>query len=310
MRIFYILLSILTLAGNCQAEPTDEDPYLPIVLAQFEMAQEKMDQIRKPNFSECDKLPKAEASACLKFYENIRNKKTIRMDYFIGYTNFENSFVGDPTEYRAVISYMTRECPDAQKQHSCGFKRDEFDANLLTKEVVWPDGQIKKFELHVENAALSTDDVANRESPAQALKSEETRNKFIRAAKESDILIYSGHSRYGGGPDFSPEYTGKGSHAAYYRKKRQGIQDLQNGLKNRTDSGPTLVVMSSCDSDLHFSQVLKTTPKGPKAAFLTASEVDTNESFRGNLEIQEAILGGTCPTKFPWETKFRFKTFH
>lgn len=83
--------------------------------------------------------------------------------------------------------------------------------------------------------------------------------KFMqKAAAESEVMIYVGHSREGGGPDTFPPETLDGSNLkpqivdfAYYRRERPGLAALAPSFQ-KSSSTPLFIAWASCSSQRHF----------------------------------------------------------
>lgn len=93
--------------------------------------------------------------------------------------------------------------------------------------------------------------------PDQLKRSEEAMDFTKKACAESEVMIYVGHSRGGGGPDTYPPETklaGGGVSStdfSYYKRNRPGMQALGPHLRKLADT-PKLVSWTGCQSDSHF----------------------------------------------------------
>ncbi|RBP44643.1 hypothetical protein DES53_104465 [Roseimicrobium gellanilyticum] len=91
----------------------------------------------------------------------------------------------------------------------------------------------------------------------QLLRSGEAMDFTKKACAESEVMIYVGHSRSGGGPDTYPPETRPAAGGvsatdfSYYKKNRPGMQALGPYLRKR-ESTPKLVSWTGCLSDEHF----------------------------------------------------------
>ena len=240
---------------------------------------------------------KNEIEACVKFYKPIIDKSKIRIDYFIGYLNYDERVV-DGFEKAAFRAFLLRPC--VGKDTFCSFKSTPENPEYFYKEMTWANGQKKKFEVYLHNASVSSDDASNRKSNAQKIKSESIRRKFIEAASTSDVLVYSGHSRFGGGPDFFPEkMTAKGTEdVAFYKKNKPGMKDLTEGLSKRDkDHSLFMNIMASCDSKKHFAATLKKEPQGPQNALLSNRSVSDHEAQTSIITTLSMLFAGQCPLR-------------
>lgn len=91
----------------------------------------------------------------------------------------------------------------------------------------------------------------------QLLRSEEAMDFTKKACAESEVMIYVGHSRSGGGPDTYPPETRPAAGGvsttdfSYYKRNRPGMQALGPYLKKK-EATPKLVSWTGCLSDQHF----------------------------------------------------------
>ncbi len=91
----------------------------------------------------------------------------------------------------------------------------------------------------------------------QLKRSEEAMDFTKKACADSEVMIYVGHSRGGGGPDTYPPETkpaGGGVSAtdfSYYKRNRPGMNALGPYLRKYLTT-PKLVSWTGCLSDVHF----------------------------------------------------------
>ncbi|MEO0337466.1 MAG: hypothetical protein AAF202_13815, partial [Pseudomonadota bacterium] len=172
-------------------------------------------------------------------------------------------FVGDRHERLAIVQHLLEPCKDIDRQ-TCGFKRHSRDANLLLKKVeVEHQQQPIKIHLRVVHSAVSTDDEENRANPFQKTMSDNAERVFLEGLEKADLVFYNGHSRFGGGPDFTPPLLNSSGYvdSTFYRDNNFGLTRMLTALEKRssTDDGSPLRVfgMFSCASTQHFQKALK-----------------------------------------------------
>lgn len=243
---------------------------------------------------------------CQQFYSDLLDKPVIKIDYFVGYSNFDYGVV-DSFEREAIRQFLMEPCPTNAIRENCGFQPGKNDANLLTKNVVWPDGRQKTIEFRISNPSISWNDARNRADKFQKVKSQNTQLEFVQALAKSDLIIYSGHSRYGGGPDFFPEVMGQNGKPDVlgYRKARSGVKDLLAGLGKRNSHRLALVALLSCDSLKHFDSALRSSPGRPKMAMLTTEKFLDWETFPVVIELTNAFTRGQCLEEIHDKMKIR-----
>ena len=237
--------------------------------------------------------------SCTKFFAPLSDKQKIRIDYFIGYADDYKDMVRDRSEFMALRALLLSPCFDPKHNQLCGFQKPLATEDLYTKDVRWYDGKIKKIELYLKNASISESDRFNRSSPEQTAKSTLVRNQFIQAMSQTDLLIYSGHSRFGGGPDFSPvvykDHANYKEDVDYYVKNKRGLSDMLQGLGARSTK-PWLIFLGSCDSKKHFSKSLSTAKNAPHATLLSADITSELQSHITTIRILDTLTNQRCPT--------------
>ncbi|HRO67672.1 MAG TPA: hypothetical protein PL182_08925, partial [Pseudobdellovibrionaceae bacterium] len=86
----------------------------------------------------------------------------------------------------------------------------------------------------------------------QKIRSERAEAVFLNSLKDSDLVVYVGHSRDGGGPDFKvPRLNGSRVDYPYYRANRPGLKKLLSALKSGHRRARGLAILS-CDSTKFF----------------------------------------------------------
>jgi hypothetical protein len=241
---------------------------------------------------------------CIETYTQIYAKPTVEVRIVLGYSDASDNpkrfGPHDLVAKEQMVNLLTKDC-DLKKPSEgfflCGFARADDDANLFTKKVAGPNGVLKTVNLILVNSSVSTDDGQNQGALLeQQLKQTELAKKiYLDGMRNADIILYNGHSRKGGGPDFAPAKRLKDTHIDYswYQSHNEGFTNLLDALKSRTDGGPKLVGFFSCDSADHFSKSIAET--SPKTGFIgTLSPPSWDDSHRGVLTMLNAILGKIC----------------
>lgn len=125
-----------------------------------------------------------------------------------------------------------------------------------------PSGETLRVRLWTSSFTANDDVNRTRFALEQKAKSERIEQAFLsRLAGGADEVIYLGHARYGGGPDFSPpELLPDGSvNAPDYRDRQKGFRDMLNALAqaSRHAKKPLRVALLACDSEDHFGRHLR-----------------------------------------------------
>jgi hypothetical protein len=202
--------------------------------------------------------------ACNKTYKAIFSKSTVKIRVVFGYKDARPArFVGDRHERVAFVQRLLEPCTGSD--FACGFTRSPKNSDLFAKTVVGTDERSVQVRLWVVNSSVGSDDAANRDDPFQSWRSHYAAAAFYTGVSESDIVLYNGHSRFGGGPDFSPPRLAARDQidAGYYIAERPGISKLLESLKKaqKSEGGIQAKVLGlySCSSSQHFTQEINQT---------------------------------------------------
>lgn len=267
---------------------------------------------------------KAEAAgehqACARTYNRIFEDGIMRVNIAFGYSDLHSRTL-DFELYEATVDALSRSCGD--RRTACGFKLVSGSNSrkaILEKSFTRPSGedlnhlQAVKIRMTVTHASANADDDANfadgKVSPAQKSATRIAENVFfggirgieVGGVKErADVVIYYGHARDGGGPDFSPvprewlDSEGKIDYEQYHRRKTN-YRTLIGALEAAQDAPPSLIAILACYSHTHFS--------GKKVC---ADNSKANCAAK-NLADFKANTGYITTTDYSWFENFE-KTF-
>lgn len=194
----------------------------------------------------------------LGFFANLTfasNKEVINVDIFIGIMDFPNEDVfANESVDNAIKGKLVGACRTGQL--FCQMNYDDTYNNphfsRFTKEF---SGKI--YSVTIYNSAFANDFELSLTEFREDQKnhSELVRAQFINSLQTSDKVIYIGHSRFGGGPDFNLPIYFEGTseiNKNYYQSRHEGLNDLISGLSSRNQRSPLQLGIYSCDSASHF----------------------------------------------------------
>lgn len=233
-----------------------------------------------------------------------RVKITLAIGYFDGYHKKDLVYEGrsygrhvpvDPWLRAMVERLVTEDCRG--RNQLCGFERTGDNGVESFYRRAGRDAIIQ--DLRVISAALGTDHVSNtrRQAELQQARSAAAESAFHRALGDSDLVIYVGHSRLGGGPDFNPPRLGADGDVNYpvYQRERRGIRALTQALRRANGKNGALAVLS-CDSADLFSRELQAA--SPSRSLLTVRGIVSSEDLltaglvAGDLFLRQGRLDG------------------
>ncbi len=112
--------------------------------------------------------------------------------------------------------------------------------------------------------------------------------------KGPEVVIYSGHSRNGGGPDFCPPRVLSNGHVDYdwYQRMHPGMTRMLDALA-RSEKDSQVLVMHSCQSISHFYRKVREIK--PKMAFMGSTQLlGMKPDFQNQYGGIDAFLSMRC----------------
>lgn len=241
----------------------------------------------------------AEAPSCSALKSSLFSKSSIEVRMVFGYKDARPArFVGDRHERLAFIEKLTSPC--SGENQACGFYRSIEDADLLTKPVEI-DGRVRAVKLYVVNSSVGSDDEENLSDPFQDWKSNHAETAFLDGLRSSDVVFYNGHSRFGGGPDFtSPKLARDGSvSVSAYKNNRQGLTKLVRALeegrkpKSKDYAGLKVLGLYSCTSSQHFNRRIRSSSE---AGLISSNALMYySDALDQSVAALNTLLQNRCP---------------
>jgi hypothetical protein len=257
-------------------------------------------------------------AACADFYAKVKSKKEMKLIMGLGYYDFSE---GEPfrftyrpdgqTETKTYdfgmnatidIAYeimyrrlLTEPCRG--QLELCGFTEET--KGVYSKTVQDPEGDPIRAVIEIRDSSVSpshSDNIGPLKDQ-QVLKSATTTEWFFNSIQNSDFVVYNGHSRKGGGPDFNPPKLLASLHVNYpwYAAHKPGLSKILKAL--RSPSKPAALLLMSCNSEKLFAQPLaKVAPEMGLGA--------TNAIIPGNIPNQGAIAGMDAFLRFQCQEGF------
>ena len=265
--------------------------------------------------------------SCQRTYEKLFNKEPVDIRVVVGYTdNRSVGYSGDEaykagqTQDRYIAEAMIERFTAKgmgvaangqpfnlchESRNDCGFTRDPDDATKLTRLVKGPDGNMHTVRLTIASSSASDNDELNRTGlrSQQAKLTEQNKKIFYDGLHQADVLLYVGHMRKGGGPDFGPPELKPDGHVDYSRYDQKlnrdnpslGYNRMMSELANSTHQ-PMFLGLLACDSETYASNVRRTAPNSGVA--LTGSQVSYQGAFSQASAILDSVLNYRCQTAF------------
>lgn len=259
----------------------------------------------------------AEQESCQRFYSRVEARGEMKIVMGIGYYDFSE---GEPFgfDYREGLTLkhhdfgmnatidntyeilyrqlLTRGCKgDLQ---FCGFK--EVSRGVYSKKVKSPSGRKIRAVIEVRDSSVTPEHSANVGplKAQQEAKSNATTSWFFGSVSSADLVVYNGHSRKGGGPDFNPPKLRENLHVNYdwYQTHTPGLNRLLSALQG--SEKPAAVLMMSCNSVKLFEKSMARTAPGVGFA-------GTNAIIPGDIPNRAAMAGMDSFLKFQCQSGFQ-----
>ena len=198
-----------------------------------------------------------------------------------------------------TLKYQITGACKYDNQGFCGFtvvSEEPHKPYSYTRDIYNLNHQKITANLHIMSSSYDFSNRANQTTfkTEQNEKSNSAINFYGWALKNADIVFYEGHSRDGGGPDFSPPRKASSGKVDYswYRLNQPGFKFLINSLSD-ADQSPMTLGLFSCASKVHFQDKLsKMVPQ--TNLILSTKVVEAQYSKKALLESIESVLNFEC----------------
>lgn len=220
-----------------------------------------------------------------------------------GTSLYGNGDVLDGDAKKALVNKLRARCPSGDRSMACGFRGN---GNTLRKTIRdrWSNTRIQ-VNIILESSSVTSSDQANKGqySSRQQNASQHVKGQFLGALKSYDAVIYMGHARSGGGPDFKPPvlYNNGAVNYGYYRQQREGIRSMLGVLGSQ--SAPVIGVLACKSTGLFASSIRR---KASNSLLVTADELfDYNDILPTGYAMLEGIISQSCSDEFSRLTKIQ-----
>lgn len=254
--------------------------------------------------------------SCTQFYSRFQASRSLRIQVSFGYADdssgtpyvFEKKSLG----YHAAVDGAYADAfrrsllaPCLGSLQACEF-REESPGRFIKTVAAPPNGAPLHVEVLLDHSALTPLHKLNTGTrrEEQRRKSAAARAAYLGALRSSDVILYIGHSRNGGGPDFSPPLLrkdGRVDYRGYYMKKRPGLSLMLQALRDRPEP-PPLLGLYSCYSELQFGKRLS--EASPGTGFIlsgTDGTMELDNNSNAAFATIDSLLRFQCYSGFQQE---------
>ena len=271
---------------------------------------------------------------CQEFYGPILAKRqlTIRLvyGYYDSFLADGTSLTLDESDLGLLADSFTTPCASANS-FACGFRKTKIRGLAayffripihLVRDVVGPNGQTIRVRLELIHSSATPSDRFNRSEldfnrpgTEQELQSKAAESTFYSGFRESDVLIYEGHAREGGGPSFAPpilktDISGPVKEPidfAYYKRAKPGFTKMIEAM-TASEHAPRLLAMFACKSAVYFVDAIHSSPfssrfsqalqKGHTGFLGTSGLTDSSADYGNTLGLIDSLVAMRCGAKF------------
>lgn len=253
-----------------------------------------------------------ESLQCVNFYDRFFDQASLDLRIYFGYQDYPSKTpllvsTRDPHIRFALMQFLTKPCPDPRPQNffACGFNVK--NQNTIVKQAVDHRGRVKTFWITLMNSAVGNPGSSYQMmSSSQIQKSRQITQAFLGALSVADVVLYAGHGRKGGGPDFYPPLL---SELGEVMAAPSGIGDGKGSFLSVLESSvkkPKVIGVLACQSADYLESDLRVV--APQSALMlnreggTYSQAGHSATHFFNDENVVLIggingfLGGFCPS--------------
>ena len=253
-----------------------------------------------------------DGNKCLPMYKNAIANGVLDVRYALGYfddsqgidilwngKNWGLSPSLDIGIYNSIRNVLSEPCTSPSQVNLCGFEQsgdpDSGKVYLEKRIQLLNNNVLVRIALTHASASESYVLNVNEMKSRQSFLTAQSEENYFGGIGKADIVIYNGHSRDGGGPDFNPPILDKTLHTdyqGYYHKKRIGIKRVLELVKQGTNKD-SILTFFSCYSRKHFYDVLmKANPK--QRLILSAETIDYFDTLKASVGYLEGFMRGAC----------------
>ncbi len=229
-------------------------------------------------------------------------KKPVDIRIVLGYLDRDvDSFVGDRLIRQSMVKTLTEPCEANNLVQVCGFKQSVRDGDFFEKEVFGPKGEMQTVRVTLTASSASASDRLNKvEQERQSAVAEKVFNEGIR---DADMLLYVGHARGGGGPDFRPAQRNErgATDLKMYQRDQPGLKALDVAFNNAKVNGqkktPKIIGFLACDAEMWRERLERLAPKS--GLLISADDkIETQATVAMAYLALDSVLWQRCPDEF------------
>lgn len=263
--------------------------------------------------SESSSLPiPGDSNKCQPLYKNVLQNKVLDIRYALGYfddskgtdiiwngKNWGYSPSLDIGIFEGIRAALTESCRKKSQLHLCGFSEigNASSGKVVLTKPIQLMGEDIQVRITLTHASASESFIENTQSSNQRQQflTHQSEESYFGGIGKADVVIYNGHSRNGGGPDFNPPILDNRLHTdynGYYEIQRPGIKRVLDLIKSG-ENKESVLAFFSCYSKKHFYRdLLLANPE--QSLILSAEKIDYHDSLKASVGYIEGFMRGAC----------------
>ena len=233
---------------------------------------------------------------CGERYERLWRDQALEIDWFYGYLD-SNEIVMDRMVRDETIRALRLKCGRGPIG-ACGFKKvadhsKSMGPILLTKDL--PAGH--QVRIRIWNSTLNDWNYENTlgvgrlilTRKAQKEKNQAVWDAFLRSLRQTEVVIYDGHSRGGSGPGFGPYGVSQMVSGQLLKSNwRRVVRALE-----KSSQRPEVIMFASCKSQDYYLPALR-----KKFPGMAVAATEFEQSFGNNeqtvFSLVDSLVVGRC----------------
>jgi hypothetical protein len=251
----------------------------------------------------------APSKACVAAYNHLypSDKTDLNFSIFIGYWDTQpepgaprGNAVIDPYVRNMFSEILTQPC--GRGINLCGFTHDPAagdtgETQHLMKTIAGPDGKSRNIHLTLESTSVSESNRDNEHEygSEQKAQSAKIQSDFMNSLSTNDVVLYTGHSRWGTGAGFKP--LPKLSWSYFDAGFLKPVLHLEEKTLSESSKRPIVLGVFSCTSEKYYSKPFE--KDAPDSSLVLTTEAPSDmEAHEATLGTLNALLGLQCEDGF------------
>ena len=229
-------------------------------------------------------LEKQPNARCPADWGALATASPLRVGVFFGYANFDDHVL-DAGFAHALVATLEKPCRGTLA--ACGFAVQSEETNHVALARKIDDRDVT---LDVRWTSIGASEAGNRRNAdRQKEQSRVVKEAFYAALRDDDVVLYTGHSRGGGGLGFDPSTPIEIGWNAVFRSPARAIRHALEARPSRLK----LLGAMACESDDYYEKEFHAA--NPDASLLLVKgNISSVQTDQIDIGVLNAVLGERC----------------